>query len=67
VYFILHHYEAAVISYVASVNPDPAEIDLTTIIPETLQQYVKVLGKELTDRLPNYKPYNDVIDLKNGK
>jgi hypothetical protein len=64
---ILHHYDATVISYVASVNPDPAEVDPTTIIQETFQQYVKVLGKELTDKLPDHKPYDHAIDLKDGK
>jgi hypothetical protein len=64
---ILHHYDATVISYIASVNPDPAKVDPPTIIPETFQQYVKVLGKELTDKLPNYKPDDHVIDLKDGE
>jgi hypothetical protein len=64
---ILHHYDATVISYVASVNPDPAEIDPTTIIPEKCQQYVKVLGKELADKLPDHKPYDHAIDLKDGE
>jgi hypothetical protein len=53
---ILYHYNAIVIGYVASVNPDPAEVDPTTIILENIQQYIKVLGKELTDKLPNHKP-----------
>jgi hypothetical protein len=64
---ILYHYDATVIGYVASVNADPAKIDPTTIIPENLQQYVKVLGKELADKLPDYKPYDHVIDLKDGE
>jgi hypothetical protein len=64
---ILHHYDATVIGYVASVNLDLAKIDPTTIVPETFQQYVKVLDKELTDKLPDHKPYNYVIDLKDGK
>jgi hypothetical protein len=55
---ILHHYDAIGIGYVASVNPDMAEVDPTTIIPETFQQYVKVLGKELADKLPDHKPYD---------
>jgi hypothetical protein len=64
---ILYHYDATVISYVASVNPDLAEVDPMTIIPEHFQQYIKVLGKELADKLPNYKPYDHAIDLKDGK
>jgi hypothetical protein len=44
-----------------------AEVDPTTIIPERFQQYIKVLGKELANKLPDYKPYNHVIDLKDGK
>jgi hypothetical protein len=64
---ILYHYNATVIRYVASVNLDLAEVDLVTIIPETFQQYVKVLGKELIDKLPNHKPYDHAIDLKDGQ
>jgi hypothetical protein len=56
-----------VISYVTSVNPDPAEVNPVTIVPDKFQQYVKVLGKELTDKLPDYKPYDHVIDLKDGE
>jgi hypothetical protein len=64
---ILHHYDATVISYIALVNPDPAKVDPTTTIPEKFQQYVKVLGKVLTDKLRNHKPYDYAIDLKDGE
>jgi hypothetical protein len=64
---ILHHYDATVIGYVASVNPDPAEVDPANIVPERFQQYVKVLGKELADKLPDHKPYDHAIDLKDGE
>jgi hypothetical protein len=64
---ILPHYDATVIGYIASVNPDTAELDPTTIVPERFQQYVKVLGKELTDKFPDYKPYDHAIDLKDGE
>jgi hypothetical protein len=64
---ILHHYDATVISYVASVNTDPAEVDPATIVLEKFQQYIKVLGKELADKLPNHKPYDHATDLKDGK
>jgi hypothetical protein len=64
---ILHHYDATVIGYVTSVNPDLAEVDLVTIVPEKFQQCVKVLGKELANKLPDHKPYDHAIDLKDGK
>jgi hypothetical protein len=64
---ILHHYDATIIGYIASVNPDPAEVDPTTIVPAKFQQYVKVLGKELADKLPDHKPYDYAIDLKDGE
>jgi hypothetical protein len=64
---ILYHYNATVIGYIASVNPDLAEVDPITIILEIFQQYVKVLGKELADKLPNHKPYDYAIDLKDGE
>jgi hypothetical protein len=64
---ILHHYDATVIGYVASITKDTAEVDPATIIPEKFQQYCKVLGKELADKLPDHKPYDYAIDLKPGK
>jgi hypothetical protein len=64
---ILHHYNATEISYVTSVNTDLAEVDLATIIPEKFQPYVKVLGKELANKLPNHKLYDHAIDLKDGE
>jgi hypothetical protein len=42
---ILHHYDATVIGYIASVNPDLAEVDPVTIVAEKFQQFVKVLGR----------------------
>jgi hypothetical protein len=64
---ILHHYKAIVIGYVTSVNTDPVEVDPATIVLERFQQYVKVLGKELADKLPDHKPYDHAIDLKDGE
>jgi hypothetical protein len=64
---IPHHYDAIVIGYITSVKPDMAEVNPTTIILEIFQQYVKVLGKELADKLPDHKPYDHAIDLKDGK
>jgi hypothetical protein len=64
---ILYHYDAMVIRYITSVNLDMAEVDPATIVPENFQQYIKVLGKELTDKLPDHKPYDYTIDLKDGK
>jgi hypothetical protein len=64
---ILHHYDATIIGYVASVNPDLAEVDPATIVLQKFKQYIKVLGKELADKLPDHKPYDYNIDLKDGK
>jgi hypothetical protein len=64
---ILHHYDATIIGYVASVNPDTAEVDPATIVPEKFKQYVKGLGKELADKLPDHKPYDHAIDPKDGE
>jgi hypothetical protein len=56
-----------VIGYIASITTDTAEVDPTTIIPQKFQQYCKVLGKELADKLPDHKPYDHAIDLKEGE
>jgi hypothetical protein len=64
---ILYCYDAIVIGYVTSVNTNIAEVDPATIIPKTFQQYVKVLGKELVDKLSDHRPYDYAIDLKDSK
>jgi hypothetical protein len=64
---MLYNYDATVISYVTSITKDTAKVDPATIIPEKFQQYCKVLGKESVDKLPDYKPYDHTIDLKEGK
>jgi hypothetical protein len=64
---ILYYHDAIVIGYVTSVNPDVAEVDPVTIVPEKVQQYVKVLGKELANKLPDHKLYDHSIDLKDGE
>jgi hypothetical protein len=64
---ILYNHDATVIGYVASVNTDTAEVDPATIVPEKFQQYCKVLGKEVADKLPDHKPYDHTIDLKDGE
>jgi hypothetical protein len=64
---VLHKYDAMVIGYVASITSDTAEVDPTTIIPQRFQQYCKVLGKELVDKLPDHKPYDHAIDIKEGE
>jgi hypothetical protein len=43
------------------------EVHPATIIPEKFQQYCKVLGKVLADKLPDHKPYDHAIDLKVGE
>jgi hypothetical protein len=56
-----------VIGYIASITTDTAEVNPTTIIPQKFQQYCKVVGKELADKLPDHKPYDHAIDLKEGE
>jgi hypothetical protein len=64
---VLHNYNTTVIGYVASITTDTAEVDPATIILQKFQQYCKVLGKELADKLPDHKPYDHAIDLKEGE
>jgi hypothetical protein len=64
---ILYDYDTTVIGYVASITKDMVEVDPATIIPEKFQQYCKVLGKELADKLPDHKPYDHAIDLEPGE
>jgi hypothetical protein len=64
---ILHNYDATIIGYVTSITQDIAEVNPATIIPTKFQQYCKVLGKELADKLLDHKPYDWTIDLKTGE
>jgi hypothetical protein len=64
---ILHNYNATVIGDIASITKDTAKVDPATIILKKFQQYCKVLGKVLADKLPDHKPYNHTINLKPGE
>jgi hypothetical protein len=64
---ILYYYDATIIGYIASITKNIAKINPATIIPEKFQQYCKVLGKELADKVPDHKPYNHAINLTPGK
>jgi len=48
------------VSAVASENP----LDL---VPEEFREYLGVMGKELADTLPEHRPYDCKIDLKEGE
>jgi hypothetical protein len=64
---VLYNYDATVIGYMASITTDPAKVDPATIIPQTFQQYCRVLGKESAHTLWDHKPYDHMIDLKEGE
>jgi len=54
--------QAQIIGYVSAVNEDTRER-----VPMEFQQYLGIMGKEAADALPQYRPYDCKINLKEGE
>jgi len=50
-----------VIGHVSAVNDDYLEI-----VPMEFREYVWIMGKEAADRIPEHRPYDCKIELKEG-
>jgi len=60
---VLHEKEARLIGYVSAVEGDS---DPLANIPREFQQYLGIMGKEAADALPQHRPYDCKIELKEG-
>jgi len=54
--------QAQIIGYVSAVNEDARER-----VPMKFRQYLGIMGKEAADALPEYRPYNCKINLREGE
>jgi len=54
--------DARIVGYVcAASNEDPLQL-----VPVEFRQYLDIMGKEAAEALPNHRPYDCKIDLKEG-
>jgi transposase InsO family protein len=59
---VLQHPEAQIIGYISAVSNDPC-----ALVPEQFRQFLDVMGKEIADALPEHRPYDHAIQLKEGE
>jgi len=60
---ILHDEEARLIGYVSAIKETE---DPLASVPVEFRQYLGIMGKEAADALPEHRPYDCKIDLKEG-
>jgi len=54
--------QAQIIGYVSTVSADTREL-----VPMEFRQYLGIMGKEAADALPQHRPYNCKISLREGE
>jgi hypothetical protein len=59
---VLQHPEAQIIGYISAVSNDPC-----ALVSEQFHQFLDVMGKEIADALPEHRPYDHAIQLKEGE
>jgi hypothetical protein len=64
---ILTHPEASIIGYISMATTKEELSDALEQVPEKFRKWINIITKEAADRLPEYKPYDHAIDLKEGE
>jgi len=60
---VLHEKEAQLVGYVSMVE---GKTDPLAEVPREFRQYLEIMGKEAADALPQHRPYDCKIKLKEG-
>jgi hypothetical protein len=64
---ILSHPEASIIGHISAATTKEELPDALELVPEKFRKWINIMTKEAEDRLPEHKPYDHVIDLKEGE
>jgi hypothetical protein len=61
---VLDHSEALVIGHISAVATKEELSEAIQLVPEKFRKWISIMTKETADRLPEHKPYDHAIDLK---
>jgi hypothetical protein len=64
---VLSHPEASIIGHISAATTKEELLDALELVPDKFGKWINIITKEAADRLPEHKPYNHVIDLKEGE
>jgi hypothetical protein len=64
---VLSHLEASIIGHISAATTKEELLDILELVSEKFRKWINIMTKEAADRLPEYKPYDHAIDLKEGE
>jgi hypothetical protein len=64
---ILMHPEASIIGHISIATTKEELSDILEQVPKRFRKWINIMTKEAADKLPEHKPYNHAIDLKEGE
>jgi hypothetical protein len=63
---VLHYPEALMIGHLSAITTMEEILDTLEQVPENFRKWINIMTKETADKLPEHKPYDYAIDLKEG-
>jgi hypothetical protein len=64
---ILTHLEASIIGHISMATTKDELSEALKQVPEKFRKWINIMTKEAVDKLPEHKPYNHAIDIKEGE
>jgi transposase InsO family protein len=64
---VLDHPEALVIGHIAATTTKEELSEAIQLVPDKFRKWISIMTKEAADRLPDHRPYDHAIDLKEGE
>jgi hypothetical protein len=64
---ILTHPEASIIGHISTATTKDEVSEALEQVPEIFRKWINIMSKEAADRLPEHKPYDHAIDIKEGE
>jgi hypothetical protein len=61
------HPEASVIGHISTATTKDELSEALKQVPEKFRKWINIMTREAADRLPEHKPYDHAIDLKEGE
>jgi hypothetical protein len=64
---VLSHLEASIIGHISMATTKEELSDTLELVAKKFRKWINIMTEEAADRLPEHKPYDHAIDLKEGE
>jgi hypothetical protein len=64
---VLSQPEASIIGHISTATTKEELLDILELVPKKFRKWINIITKEAADRLPEHKPYDNAINLKEGE